>query len=89
MSNIAIETDFKLDNVQERKNFYQPSSSIHIKDKNDVNEVKKFAFAVCREYLSGAWKNIDFGDFVVERISYVNFKFDAVFIVFFSYLVEA
>ncbi|CAF0715411.1 unnamed protein product [Brachionus calyciflorus] len=47
----------------------QPSSSIAIHDRNNPEEVKNFAFAVCREYLSGAWKKIDYNDFKVERIS--------------------
>jgi hypothetical protein len=46
-----------------------PSSSITIDDKNDVDEVKVFAYAVCREYLSGAWKLIDNSDFKIERVS--------------------
>jgi hypothetical protein len=46
-----------------------PSSSITINDKNDVDAVKTFAYAVCREYLSGAWKLIDIGDFKIERVS--------------------
>ncbi|RNA14177.1 choline kinase alpha isoform X2 [Brachionus plicatilis] len=71
MSNqsITFKNEIKFDNAQEKKNFHQPSSSIIISDRNDANEVKKFAFAVCREYLSGAWKNIDYDDFMVERIS--------------------
>ncbi len=45
------------------------SSSIVIADKNNVNSVKKFAYAVCREYLSGAWREIDYDDFSIQRIS--------------------
>lgn len=45
------------------------SSSIVIEDKNDVEQVKRFALAVCREYLGGAWTNVDPDDFVIKRIS--------------------
>lgn len=47
----------------------QPSSLIRIADKNDVNLVKLFAYVVCGEYLSGAWKDIEFEDFRIHRIS--------------------
>jgi hypothetical protein len=47
----------------------QPSSLIKIADKNDIGLVKVFAYIVCREYLSGAWKNIEFEHFNIERIS--------------------
>lgn len=46
-----------------------PSSTFLIEDKNDPNEVKHYAFAVCREYLGGAWKHVDLSDVKVERIS--------------------
>ena len=45
------------------------SASIAITDKNNIHLVKKFAYVVCREYLSGAWKQIDYSDFVIERLS--------------------
>jgi hypothetical protein len=45
------------------------SSSIVIKDKNDVQAVKLFAFYVCQEYLGGVWKNIDVNDLKIQRIS--------------------
>jgi hypothetical protein len=44
------------------------SSSIVLDDKNDIDSVKLYAYAVCREYLSGAWKSIDIEDFKIERI---------------------
>jgi hypothetical protein len=47
----------------------QPSSLIKIMDKNDIAVVKIFAYIVCREYLSGAWKNIEFENFNIKRIS--------------------
>ena len=47
----------------------QPSSEIKISDKNDVRLVKNFAYVVCREYLSGAWKNIGFDEFQIERVT--------------------
>jgi hypothetical protein len=47
----------------------QPSSLIKIADKNNKALVKIFAYIVCREYLSGAWKNIEFEDFIIERVS--------------------
>lgn len=52
------------------------SSSINITDKNDVNLVKAFAYAACREYLGGAWNNVDFSDFKIERIRQVLFRLD-------------
>jgi len=45
------------------------SSSLAIPDKNNVHLVKKFAFVVCREFLGGIWKGIDYSDFLVERMS--------------------
>jgi len=45
------------------------SSSLVIPDKNNAHLVRKFAFVVCREYLGGAWKGLDYSDFFVERIS--------------------
>jgi hypothetical protein len=45
------------------------SSSIVLDDKNDIESVKLYAYAVCREYLSGAWKSIDIEDFRIERIT--------------------
>lgn len=65
----SFKNEKKSENSQDQKIFYQPSSNIYINDRNDVNEVKKFSFAVCREYLSGAWKKIDYEDLIVNRIS--------------------
>lgn len=56
-------------NLQDRKMHYQPSSNIILTDKNDVELVKSFAHAVCREYLSGAWKQVDINNFKIQRIS--------------------
>lgn len=56
-------------NLNERKSNHQSSSSITISDKNDIELVKTFAFSVCRDYLSGAWKNIDINDFKIQRVS--------------------
>lgn len=67
--NSPLNFETKADSCQDRKKFYQPSSTIYINDRNDTNEVKKFSFAVCREYLSGAWKKIDYEDLIVNRIS--------------------
>ena len=61
--------DNKINQKNDQKQHIQPSSAIQIQDRNDVETVKTFAYAVCREYLSGAWKNIDFDDLVVQRIS--------------------
>ena len=54
--------------LHDRKHHYQPSSSIQLHDRTDVENVKIFAHAVCREYLGGAWKNIEHDDLIVERI---------------------
>lgn len=45
------------------------SSSIVIKDKNDVHAVKLFAFYVCQEYLGGMWKTINVNDLKIQRLS--------------------
>ncbi len=45
------------------------SSSIVIKDKNDVQSVKLFALYVCQEYLGGVWKSINVNDLKIQRIS--------------------
>lgn len=45
------------------------STNILIEDKNNIEQVKKFAFAVCREFLGGAWLDVDFVDFSIKRIA--------------------
>ena len=45
------------------------SSSIDIKDKNDLNAVKLFAYAICREYLGGIWKSISPEQFELIKLT--------------------
>jgi hypothetical protein len=47
----------------------QSSSLIKIVDKNDMARVKIFGFLICREYLSGAWKDLELEDFIIEKVS--------------------
>ena len=60
--------DITLIEVEKLRNI-SSTSSISIPDKNNVHLVKKYAFIICREYLGGQWKEIDFEDLFVERIS--------------------
>lgn len=60
--------DITLIEVEKLRNI-SSTSSISIPDKNNAHLVKKYAFIICREYLGGQWKGIDFDDLFVERIS--------------------
>ncbi len=44
-------------------------SEIKIEDKSDIAQVKTFAFLVCRQFLGGAWKNIDLEEFNIQKMS--------------------
>jgi hypothetical protein len=46
-----------------------PSAALLPQDKTDIDAVKLFAYAICREYLGGIWKNIDIENFGIERAS--------------------
>lgn len=44
------------------------SKELHHDEKQDTSLVKPLAFELCKEYLGGAWKHIDFSDFEITRI---------------------
>ena len=39
-----------------------------IKDKNNLEAIKQFAYQVCAEYLGGAWKTIKLEEFKLARL---------------------
>jgi len=39
-----------------------------IKDKDDLERIKLFAYEVCAEYLGGKWEKIDLVNFKLTRV---------------------
>lgn len=66
MTNAEVLPSLELDRTSSSSSV---SSLVIPKNKNDVESVKAYVHAICADYLGGIWKEIEFDDFPLERMS--------------------